>query len=191
MVKLGFIVEGATEKIILEKSDFFSHLRSLNIDFIPEVIDAEGNGNLLPHNIEKLTRILEQKGATTIIILTDLDTNECITHTKDRIGANDNHKVTVSIKAVEAWFLSDTEAMCKFLNDSSFVFEHPESVASPYDELRNIRLKVRNKGVGTKTILANIMVHRMGFSVLRAAKHPGCASARYFIDKVQQIGRPE
>jgi len=58
MVKLGFIVEGATEKIILEQSDFFNYLSSLKIDFIGDVEDAEGNGNLLPHNIEKHTGTL-------------------------------------------------------------------------------------------------------------------------------------
>ena len=35
MVKLGFIVEGATEKIVLEKSDFFKYLNSLSLDYIP------------------------------------------------------------------------------------------------------------------------------------------------------------
>ena len=68
MVKLGFIAEGATEKIVLESEDFKSFLTELKLDFIPEVIDAEGNGNLLPHNIEKHSQILFDKGATKIII---------------------------------------------------------------------------------------------------------------------------
>ena len=54
-MKLGFIVEGATEKIILQHSDFFRYLDSLHVDYIPDVIDAEGNGNLLPHNINAYT----------------------------------------------------------------------------------------------------------------------------------------
>lgn len=44
MVKVGFIVEGETERIILEKSDFFNHLQKLNIAYVEDVVDAKGNG---------------------------------------------------------------------------------------------------------------------------------------------------
>ena len=54
MVKIGFIVEGATEKIILESSDFFAYLKSLSVNFISDIIDAEGSGKLLPQNIGDL-----------------------------------------------------------------------------------------------------------------------------------------
>jgi hypothetical protein len=52
MVKLGFIGEGAVEKRILESPPFREYLRLRNIDFVVDVEDANGNGNLLPHNIE-------------------------------------------------------------------------------------------------------------------------------------------
>ena len=55
MVKLGFIGEGAVEKIILESVVFQEFLSSLRIDFVKEVVDATGNGNLLPQNIEGYT----------------------------------------------------------------------------------------------------------------------------------------
>lgn len=86
MVKLSFIGEGAVEKRILESPPFRDYLRSSNIDFVVDVQDSKGNGNLLPHNIEAFKKILENKGATSIVILTDLDEDTCITSTKSRIG---------------------------------------------------------------------------------------------------------
>ena len=186
MVKLGFIVEGATEKIILEHSDFFSYLTGLKLDFISEVIDAEGNGNLLPHNILPLTRTLEDKGATQIFILTDLDDDQCITNTKERISPLPHHIVTVSIKAIEAWFLADTVAMGNFLKDPGFTYEQPEAVINPFEEIKSIRLAKNNRGIGSKPILAQLMI-RSSFSVQRAALHPNCNSAKYFLEMIKRV----
>lgn len=102
MVRLGFIGEGDTEKIVLESATFQNHLRSLGIDFVEDVINAEGNKNLLPHNIEAHTQTLQDKGATKIVILTDLDEDKCITLTKDRIKPLDCHVTIVSIKEIES-----------------------------------------------------------------------------------------
>ena len=46
MVKVGFICEGATEKIIVESVNFKNFLKENNLEFI-RAIDANGNGNLL------------------------------------------------------------------------------------------------------------------------------------------------
>ena len=102
MVKLGFIVEGVTEKIILEQSDFFNYLDSLHVGYIPIVVDAKGNGNLLPNRLAQYTDTLFDEGATDIFILTDLDDEQCITNTKARISNNANRFVIVSIKTIEA-----------------------------------------------------------------------------------------
>jgi hypothetical protein len=51
MVKVGFIVEGQTESILLQSPAFNDILRQHNIELI-NVINAEGSGNLLPHSIE-------------------------------------------------------------------------------------------------------------------------------------------
>lgn len=83
MVKLGFIVEGGTEKILLQSDGFQEYLRKLELDFIEDVIDVDGLGNLLPKFLEPITDILMDKGATHIFILTDLDEDKCITKTKE------------------------------------------------------------------------------------------------------------
>ena len=186
MVKLGFIVEGETEKIILEQSDFFAYLRSLPVEYISDVIDAQGNGNLLPHNIVQHTDVLRDKGATHIFILTDLDEDECITNTKQRIAAPQDHIVIVSVKEIESWFLADTTVMKKFLKDESFSYESPEIVEKPYEEMRAIRIAKLNRGFNGKPFLAKIMVTN-GFSISRAAQHPNCNSAKYFLKKIDQV----
>ncbi len=95
---IGFIVEGSSEKIFFDSPNFKKYLSSININYIPEIINAEGNGNLLPHNIEELTKILINKGATKIFIVTDLDTDKCVTKTKDRIKPHEIHQCIISKK---------------------------------------------------------------------------------------------
>ncbi len=189
MVKLGFIGEGATEKIILESRQFQEYLLSLGLDFVKEVVDATGNGNLLPHNIEPYSQILKSKGATIIIILTDLDKDQCITLTKNRVAPLDNHVVTVSVKEIEAWFLADEEAMRTFLKDGDFKIEYPEAIVNPFEKIRTLRIAKIGRGIGTKVILANQMIDKNEFSILRAASHPNCVSARYFILKIIELSQ--
>lgn len=187
MVILGFIAEGATEKMILESGDFKDLLNELEINFIPEIINAEGNGNLLPHNIEKHSQVLLDKGATTIIILTDLDKDVCITQTKERIQPLVNHIVIVSVKQIESWFLADTNAMRSLLKTANFDNANPESHSSPYEEIKKIRKDKINHGVGSKLFLAKVMINQNNFSIKRAAEHPNCTSAKYFIEKLKKI----
>lgn len=185
MVKLGFIGEGAVEKRILESPPFREYLRSLKIDFIEEVIDANGNRNLLPRNITGFTQILKTKGATAIIILTDLDNDTCITKTKERIQPEQNHFVIVSVKKIEAWFLADEEAMARFLKDKDFNFEKPEELENPYAKIRELRmLKAGGQGTVSKVRLAFFMIEKNNFSILRAAQHLACPSAKHFLEKI-------
>ena len=101
MVKLGFIVEGETEKILLESEIFKDLLSKFKLDYVSEIVDAGGNGNLLPKNIEKLSAILIDKGASKIIVLTDLDKDKCVTETKNRISPLENHICVISKKEIE------------------------------------------------------------------------------------------
>jgi hypothetical protein len=186
VVKLGFIGEGATEKKILE-SDNFRHLLSrLNLQYIPEVIDAKGSGKLLPHNIIPYTEILKDKGATHILILTDLDEDQCFTLTKERIAPLDIHTVTISVKKIEAWFLADTITSRVFFNDPSFYCQYPEDHTVPFDEIKKLRLEKIGKGTGDKKILARSFI-TCGFSVENAAQHENCNSAKYLIRKLQEL----
>jgi len=52
MVKSGFIVEGDTEKIILQSDGFQDYLRRLELDFIERVVNVGGADKLLPKLLE-------------------------------------------------------------------------------------------------------------------------------------------
>jgi hypothetical protein len=69
MVRIGFICEGETEKIIVESEGFRKGLLDLNLEFV-KAIDATGNGNLLPKNIAAFIHNLEREGAEKVLILT-------------------------------------------------------------------------------------------------------------------------
>ena len=152
MVKLGFIGEGATEKIILESESFRQYLISNNISFVNSVIDANGNGNLLPKNIEGFVNRLKDEGATLIIILTDLDKEKCISLTKERIDPEGKFVVIVSVKEIESWFLSDTKTMRNFFSYDQFIFDQPENVSDPFSEIRALRMQKMGRGLVTKKL---------------------------------------
>ncbi len=78
MVKLGFICEGETEKIIIESLAFREFLLANNFQLV-KAFDATGNGNLLPENITPMVKNLLDEGAEKIFIITDLDEDTCIT----------------------------------------------------------------------------------------------------------------
>lgn len=189
MVKLGFIVEGDTEKILLESEIFKQLLADYKLDYIPEIVNAEGNGNLLPHNIEKFSEILITKGATKIIVLTDLDKDKCVTETKNRISPLENHICVISKKEVEAWFIADTEALSNFLKSNNFNIINPEIIEEPFEEIKKLRISLNNgRGIGDKKILARFMI-KSNFSFERAASNPNCTSAKYFIDKLKILSK--
>jgi len=187
MVNVGFICEGYTEWFILKSEKFQILLNELNL-FAVGILNVEGNGNLLPRNIEKHTQNLQDDGADAIVILTDLDEDMCVTKTKVRIGNNDNQHIVIAVKQIEAWFLADTETM-KSIFRGKFLFEYPENESVPFETIRQFYITKFSKGIvgpGDKKKLVLKMLNA-GFSIQNAANHPNCPSARYFLNKLQEI----
>lgn len=190
MVKLGFIVEGETEKIVLQSSKFKDFLQSQNIDFIDEIIDGEG-GNLLSEiHLNAFIEILKDKGANHILLLTDLEDSVCYTSKKTMLDLCKIDSVVISKKKFEAWFLAHHDALRKIIEDENYSCEFPENIEVPYNEIKNLRMKNNPKslGVGDKLKLARRMI-RADFEIQEAAKHPNCPSAKYFIDKLSSISK--
>ncbi len=190
MVKVGFICEGATEQILLQSDPFRQLLASLKIESLP-VIDAGGSGNLLPHNISGYIASLEKGGATVIVILTDLDEDICITKTKERIGARSKDIVIIAVKKIEAWFLACTPVMQKILNQPNFIFANPENEKDPFETINQLLIANHGRGIGKKTAGKIKLVNRLiekGLDLSTAADHANCPSARYLLDKLEQIG---
>jgi len=186
MVKIGFICEGKTEKKIIESDSFQEWLQQNNIECLLPVVDAKGNGNLLPNRIEELRQELLGKHAQKIIILTDLDADSCITLTRHRITERNDQIVIVAVRQIESWFLSDTPTLQAMVNDSTFTFDQPEQEANPFQTLQQLLLTKTNRGVGSKSILVSRML-KYGFTIENAAQHPNCPSAHYFLTKLQTL----
>jgi len=184
-MKLGFICEGKTEKKIVESPNFQQFLTSIGHTCVEDIIDAKGNGNLLPEHLAEFTEVLLAKGAERIVVLTDLDEDACITLTKQRINAPQSHVVIISVKKVEAWFLADDVCMSTICK-TPIHFEQPEQEQNPFQTIKSLLIQHTTKGIGDKILLAARVIFN-DFSILRAAAHPNCLSAKYLVNKLTTL----
>lgn len=194
MVKVGFICEGKTEVLLLSTDNFNNFLQSIGIERV-NVVNAETQGNLLPHNIENYIAQLITEGASTICILTDLDKDACITITKERINPRPQDIFIVAVKKIEAWFLANTHALQLLLNSADFIFKYPEKEDDPFLVINQLMVKHTGRGIGVhgkrtsgKIKLINKLI-QIGIQIELSASHPNCPSAKYFINKLIQIGQ--
>ncbi|GAB3698734.1 hypothetical protein GCM10027592_24090 [Spirosoma flavus] len=185
MVNVGFICEGDTEVKIAKSDAFQQMLSNLNLQCVFPIEDADGNGNLLPHNIHPKRQTLEIAGADLIFILTDLDEDVTIRNTRQRIGEFPNQHIIVAVQEAEAWFLADSVTLSTLLGKSVY-FEFPERETEPFEIIRQLFIEETGRGVGTKPILARRML-KYGFTIENAAQHPNCPSANYFLTKLQTL----
>ncbi|MFN4147034.1 MAG: DUF4276 family protein [Runella sp.] len=199
MVKVGFMVEGDTEKILITKSDDFKKFC--------DRIDIEVLGTVMPNhkgqrgkdlfkNTEKIDsylKVLFEQGADFIVCLRDQEDLPCITAAKDEIKNNHERLIKViAVRQIEAWFLSDYQALENFFEITSIQNEFPEikfpqELLKPADVLAEISLRTRNRGIGDKLLFAKRFIQNYGFSMVRAAQNPECQSTKYFLDKLTQI----
>lgn len=194
MVTVGFVVEGASDKKLVESQSFRDWLKQdYQLQVIDQVIDVQGNGNLCSRNIALYVNLLKkQHNPDRIVVLADLDPEKCapcITKRKEIIGNNNIDLVIIARKAMESWFLADTEAMKRWTKQGRFFEEYPEQTPSmPWGRLKEIGLQTIGRGTGSSKIhFADKFIKHHRFSVARAAQHPNCPSARYFVEKLQLL----
>ena len=168
MVKIGFICEGETERLIIESASFNTFLKKLNLILI-RAIDAEGNGNLLPKNIEKFIAILEDMEVEKIFILTDLDTDTCITFTKQRIAARTGDIIIIAVKAIEAWFLADNSTLSALFK-TKFECNNPENEDNPYTTLNNLFLNCFHNIHNAQILLFSLTLDNLDLFIGQAVK---------------------
>ncbi|QJW89690.1 hypothetical protein HNV11_10005 [Spirosoma taeanense] len=185
MVNVGFICEGDTEVKIVKSEAFQTLLAAAGLHCVSPIQNADGNGNLLPHNIEEKRQALLQAGTAHVVVLTDQDDDTSVEATRQRIGEYPNQHTVIAVRAAEAWFLADSATMSTML-DVTFHMDYPEQEADPFETIRQLFLAKTGRGVGTKPILARRML-KYGFSIERAAAHPNCPSAHYFLTKLQTL----
>ena len=92
MVKIGFIVEGGAEEIILKSEKFQDFANSNNLE-ITGVHDAKGKGNFTTYSkkVNSFVEILKDRLTQYIIIVTDLENDPFPSITTFSIAAVISH----------------------------------------------------------------------------------------------------
>jgi hypothetical protein len=194
MVRIGFIVEGYSEKILIESDTFRKWCEKNEIAIVAPVINAKGGGNLLPQYLSNyIINISENGRPDKIVVLTDLENICAVEKVRQRILTEEFKDkidfVFVSIKALEAWFLADGIAMASWLGEKTFHEDHPEETPGmPHERIKQIAKDKNKRGPGPHPEFVKKMM-RHGFSVERAATHPHCFSAKEFHDTLKEWGR--
>ncbi len=186
VVNIGFVCEGKTEQDIIESASFQDWLIQNGLRCVHPVFDVAGSGNLLPHRLGDIRDTLFRNGANIIVVITDLDQDECITVTRQRITQQDNQIVIVAVKQIESWFLGDTITLRRLFSEDTFEFSNPEAEQNPFVTLKRLFELKTQRGIGTKQMLARRML-KYGFTIENAARHPNCPSANYFLTKLQTL----
>lgn len=187
MVKIGFIVEGACEKIILKATEFKDYLQSQGIEQVGDVIDMNGKGNLKSSSRRMNTQVqlLRDAGAVCIIVLRDMDNVKSFSIVKDEVYQAEDTEVCIAVQELEAWFLADSSSLST-LFQTNFNHDFPETVVSPFELLVALRKQYTGRGIGDKKVFARTMLS-CGFTIENAAQHPNCSSANYFLTKLQTL----
>lgn len=184
MVRVGFIVEGESEKIVIDSTSFRKWASRIGIAICDPVIDAGGGGNLLPANIVPMINQVRRSNPDCIVILTDLERETTVEAVRSRIGVQHADDIFVAVKALEAWFLADTTALRHWLGRENAWEEFPEQTHDmPWKRLKDLAIAVGSSGPGpSKPRFARKYTNTHGFDLVRAADHLNCPSAKLFRD---------
>lgn len=195
MVKLGFVVEGDCEAILLNSQSFRNFAKKkFDIHVCHDVINVFGGGNLCSHNLRPYIDECYEQSETPdkIVILTDLECDVCILATQKRIGVGLADSIIIARKALEAWFLADHQGLSQFLGIAFPSVEFPEqTLGMPWIHLRECIQGLGGRGIGTnkKAFTKKFVSNESYFSLERAAQHPHCPSAQYFLTALQRLAR--
>jgi hypothetical protein len=191
MVKVGFIVEGDSEKVLIESTGFRKWAGEQGLEICGPVINAKGGGNLLPHHLKPMLAQFARSQPDHIVILTDLEGAVDVEAVKTRITTEHTSLIFIAVKALEAWFLADTDAMRRWLNVPVFFEPTPEQTPGmPWDRLKEVAHAHGCRGPGSnKVIFAKRMCGvSLQYELERAAAHPSCPSATAFRDGLVELG---
>ena len=184
VVRVGFIVEGETEAMVINSDAFKLWLTRQGLELCRPALDAKGGGNLLPQNLGDLVNVMHAHNPQHIVILTDLEDAVSVDVVRQRIGTAHTNLVFVAVKAIEAWFLADTMALNSWLKSQGVVEAAPEQTPDmPWERLKAIAAEQHVNGPGpSKPRFTKQYIKHHGFDVARAATHPNCPSVVEFCD---------
>jgi len=191
MVRVGFIVEGSSDFIIL-KSDKFQNLLKyeLHIETEESLIRIATSQSRLKKNFVSLVNSLQNQGADYIFTLVDQDDKEeqrknrkyrrpdCpVTVVNEIRNFRDNRNYVfnentfiIMTREMEAWFLADAELNFNYDGNVEEILKPSDIVGEQLGTPHHIRIANRVKDK---------------FSLVRASENS--KSAKRFLDKLKQI----
>lgn len=192
MVKVGFVVEDHSFAAIIESDNFQEILAENGIEKVEQAFILKGNSNLtsFQEKTKEFFLILEDAKAEYIITISDLEDSVCITDVKDRIVKYSDSQINIiAVKTSESWFLADTSTLRELFNDNRFIFENPEDKSiNPFEELNKLsRIYAGDRGITKRRNRHSKWLIRNGFSLKNSANHPNCPSAKYFLNKFEEL----
>jgi len=191
MVKVGFIVEGNSDAIIIKQSKNLNYLFNIyKIEFDDElVLNARSKSNLKKYFVDLYNNLIK-KGAEIVFILFDQDDkeeqkrnkkykpldcpliaiNELQSYRNNKNYIKDNQIFIVMTREMEAWFLADENLRFNYNGN-------PEEILNPSD------IVGEQLGTSSHVKIANKIKDR--FSLVRASENS--RSAKRFLDKLKKI----
>jgi hypothetical protein len=139
--------------------------------------------------MEPMVAQLAQSQPDHMVVLTDLETADDAATVKARITQNHTSLIFVAIKALEAWFLADTDAMQRWLNNQHFFEPFPEQTPGmPWERLKEIAKQYEARGPGaSKVIFAKNFCNKHNYKISNSANHVKCPSAKVFCDALEGL----
>lgn len=192
-MRVGFIVEGDTEKLLVESSCFRDWMYGdLGLEVVDPILNVTSIDNLRPHRLSlELPAFAKEARPDKIVVLSDLDPSDvvpCITSRKLLILKDGVDLVLIARTSVESWFLADTEAMRNCTGSREFFEAMPESYEKSWDRLKSVLVSETGRGPGaSKPKFAQKFIQQHGFDLSRAAAHPACPSAAYAVARLKSL----
>jgi hypothetical protein len=119
----------------------------------------------------------------------DADDAPCFQSRKATLGGIETADAVVLAKrTLEAWFMADEEAFSRWAQDDKVRIPFPEQEAKNIDFLKKLAKDLGIRGADNHQLFARTMISpKIDFSLERAAQHPRCPSAAYFLRALQSL----
>jgi hypothetical protein len=182
MVKVGFVVEGPSEKRLIDSANFQDLCTNVGLEVCRPIIVIGGVGDGGRDITGFIRDCRHQAKPEKVLVLVDLENAPCFQVCKEKLGGSTTaDAVVIARRTLEAWFMADAEAFAQWTQDKICI-PFPELEQDNFLLLAELAktLGIRGPGVNHDSF-ARTMNNKYNFSLERAALHPHCPSAAYFL----------
>lgn len=188
MVKVGFVVEGPSEKRLVDSAHFQALCVRYGVEICKPIIVVKGVGNGGRDLTGFIRDCHNQAKPEKVLVLVDADDAPCFQSRKATLGGIETADAVVLAKrTLEAWFMADMEAFSRWAQ-RQICIPFPEQEAKNIDFLKKLAKELGIRGADNHQLFARTMISpKIDFSIERAAQHPHCPSAAYFLRALARL----